>query len=158
MIWSDEDAAAVEATLKFAIAIVPLAIVFAFIPQTRHFTGPVPVAQENDLPALVAAGPGFSTIFVRSLAGYASVHCKAAGWLPEVEDTEILSEAAAPAVADAGATATVIWANAAWCASMQSSVADPSRSSAHLSRTIIRQYSPHANRRLDLRRKFFRST
>jgi hypothetical protein len=50
------------AIVRFTTATVPLEILFAFIPETRHVYTPDPAAQFNVLLALIAAAPTVAEI------------------------------------------------------------------------------------------------
>jgi len=61
-------------SVTFTVAIRPLETTLAFNPSSRHIFDPGPLAQEMDLTAEVAAGPGTTTMDTMSEEEYVSVH------------------------------------------------------------------------------------
>ena len=72
-----EDAVLDTANVTVATTELPSAV--AFNPESRHVEEPVALLQLNDLPALTALELAATLTAVKSVEGYASVHCNAAG-------------------------------------------------------------------------------
>ncbi|MBN9662330.1 MAG: hypothetical protein J0H49_29295 [Acidobacteria bacterium] len=86
----DEDAArpvicsegvdeAVEETENVAVATTESLSVFVFMPESRHVVEPVVLLQVKDLPEATVAELADTPTKVKSVVGYDSVHCNAAG-------------------------------------------------------------------------------
>jgi hypothetical protein len=76
-----------SATLRFAIDPEPMA--FAFSPDVRQVSVPVPALQDSVLPAAVSAGPAEGVTETISLVGKVNVHCTPTGaGLPGASDSD----------------------------------------------------------------------
>ena len=67
-------------------------------PVRKHVYEPELPTHERDLPAATAAAPALAEIATMSDGEYAKVHSMAAGWLPDGELIERLTETVPPGV------------------------------------------------------------
>ena len=90
---------AVPVKVIVTTATMPLANVVWLTPEATHVYPAVTAAHEMVLPAAFADVPAATLMWDTLAAGYANVHCRPEGALPEVDDNERFSPTVLPAAA-----------------------------------------------------------